>query len=106
MKNILTLYVYGETANSMRAIHNLKKIAEELLKDHYDIKVVDIRKAPQLAFDDCIVAVPALIKKLPLPIRKVIGDLSDTEKVILGLDLKQELSNPEKENTMIGRESK
>lgn len=96
MKRILTLYVYGETASSMRAINNLKKIADELLKDQYDIKVVDIRKEPQLAFDDCIVAVPTLIKNLPPPIRRVIGELSDTEKVLLGLDLKQELSNSER----------
>ena len=106
MKKILTLYVYGETASSMRAINNLNKIAGELLKDQYDIEVVDIRKEPQLAFDDCIVAVPTLTKKLPPPIRKVIGDLSDTEKVLLGLGLKQEQSNPEKENNMTREDSR
>lgn len=103
MRNTLTLYVYGETGSSMRAINNLKKIAEELPKDQYDIKVIDIRKEPQLAFDDCIFAVPTLIKNLPPPIRKVIGDLSDTEKVLLGLGLKQERSNPEKENNITRR---
>lgn len=106
MKRILTLYVYGETASSMRAINNLKKIADELLKDQYDIKVVDIREEPQLAFDDCIVAVPTLIKNLPPPIRRVIGELSDTEKVLLGLGLKQERSNPEKENNITRENSK
>ena len=88
MKYLLTLYVYGETGKSIRAIKNLEKITEELPENQYNIQVVDIRKEPKLAFDDCIVAVPALIKKLPAPIRKVIGDLSDTEKVILGLGLK------------------
>ncbi len=88
MKYQLTLYVYGETATSTRAIDNLRKITEELPDNQYEIKVIDILKEPKLAFDDCIVAVPALIKKLPAPIRKVIGDLSDREKVILGLDLK------------------
>ena len=88
MKYLLTLYVYGENANSIRAIKNLKKITEESSENQYDINVIDIRKEPKLAFDDCIVAVPALVKKLPVPMRKVIGDLSDTEKVILGLDLK------------------
>jgi len=106
MKKILTLYVCGETASSMRAINNLNKIAGELLKDQYDIEVVDIRKEPQLAFDDCIVAVPTLIKNLPPPIHKVIGDLSDTEKVLLGLGLKQEQSNPEKENNMTREDSR
>ena len=90
MKYLLTLYVYGDTAKSIRAIENLKKITEESPENQYDIKVIDIRKEPKLAYDDCIVAVPALIKKLPAPIRKVIGDLSDTEKVILGLGLKSE----------------
>jgi circadian clock protein KaiB len=90
MKYILTLYVYGETATSTRAINNLKKIIEELPDNQYEINVVDIRKEPQLAFDDAIIAVPAVIKKLPTPMRKVIGDLSDREKVILGLGLKAE----------------
>lgn len=101
MKQILTLYVYGGTGASIRAIHNLNKIAGELSpEDQYEIKVVDIHKEPQLAFDDSIVAVPALIKKLPLPMRKVIGDLSNVEKVLLGLGLKQKPSTPEKNNNI------
>jgi len=90
MKYLLTLYVYGETATSTRAIDNLRSITEELPGNQYEIKVVDIRKEPKLAFDDSIIAVPAVIKKLPTPMRKVIGDLSDREKVILGLGLKAE----------------
>jgi circadian clock protein KaiB len=90
MKYLLTLYVYGETEASARAIDNLKKITGELPVNQYEIKVVDIRKEPKLAFDDAIIAVPAVIKKLPTPMRKVIGDLSDREKVILGLGLKAE----------------
>jgi circadian clock protein KaiB len=90
MKYLLTLYVYGETATSARAIDNLRKITSELSNHQYDIKVVDIRKEPKLAFDDSIIAVPAVIKKLPTPMRKVIGDLSDREKVVLGLGLKAE----------------
>jgi circadian clock protein KaiB len=90
MRYQLALYVFGQTANSIRAIDNLKRITEELPENQYDIEVVDIRKAPKLAFEDGIVAVPALLKKLPLPMRKVIGDLSNTEKVILELGLKSE----------------
>jgi circadian clock protein KaiB len=90
MKYLLTLYVYGETSTSKQAINNLEMITEELPENQYEIKVVDIRKEPKLAFDDSIIAVPALIKKLPTPMRKVIGDLSDREKVILGLGLKSE----------------
>jgi circadian clock protein KaiB len=93
MKYLLTLYVYGENSASKRAINNLKMITEELPENQYEISVIDIHKEPKLAFDDSIIAVPALIKKLPTPMRKVIGDLSDREKVILGLGLKPERLN-------------
>ncbi len=84
----LRLYVAGQTAKSITAIANLKKIAEEHLAGRYRIEVVDILNNPQLAKDDQIVALPTLIRKLPPPMRKIIGDLSKTERVLIGLDLK------------------
>lgn len=87
MKCVLKLYVVGDTAISERAIRNLKKISAELLEDKYAIEVVDILKNPKLAVDESIVAVPTLIKELPAPLCRVIGDLSDTENVLLGLGL-------------------
>ncbi len=87
MKCVLKLYVVGDTAISERAISNLKKICAELLEDKYAIEIIDILKNPKLAVDESIVAVPALIKELPAPLRRVIGDLSDTENVLLGLGL-------------------
>lgn len=87
MKYILKLYTTGETPNSVRALTNLKRICGEELEGDYEIKVIDILKDPQLAEDDKIIATPTLVKKLPPPIRKLIGDMSDREKVLLGLDL-------------------
>ena len=86
-KLLLKLYVTGQTANSERAIGNLKQILEEQLKGLYTLKVIDVLKNPQLAEEDKILATPALIKALPLPLRKIIGDLADKQKVLLGLDL-------------------
>ena len=88
MKYILKLYITGKTANSQKAIDNLKNIlCEPSLVGRYDLEIIDILEHPQLAEDEKIFATPVLIKKLPLPLRKVIGDLSDREKVLLGLDL-------------------
>ena len=88
MKHILKLYVTGETANSQKAIGNLKNILNEpSLEGKYELEIIDILRHPQLAEDERIVATPVLIKKLPPPLRKIIGDLSDKEKVLLGLDL-------------------
>lgn len=87
MKYILKLYITGETTNSLIALENLKKICKEELTDEYEIKVIDILKEPQLAEDDKIIATPTLVKMLPLPMRKLIGNLSDKDKVLLGLDL-------------------
>ena len=87
MKILLKLYVTGQTVNSERAINNLKIIFEEQLKSMYTLKVIDVLKNPRLAEEDKILATPALIKSLPPPVRKIIGDLSDKEKVLLGLDL-------------------
>ena len=86
-KCILKLYVTGETANSERAIKNLKSVLETELKGLYTLKVIDVLKHPQLAEEDKILATPTLTKVLPPPVRKIIGDLSNIEKVLLGLDL-------------------
>jgi circadian clock protein KaiB len=85
---ILKLYVTGMTKNSVRAIQNIRKICEEHLDGNYELEVIDIYQHPTLASDEQIIAAPTLIKKLPLPLRKFIGDLSGTEKILLGLDLR------------------
>ena len=84
----LRLYVAGQTPNSIRAFANLKKICEEHLKGKYEIEVVDLCKNPQLAAGDQILAIPTLVRKLPEPIKKIIGDLSNTERVLVGLDIR------------------
>ena len=89
----LRLYVAGQTPKSMEAFENLKKIAEEHLKGRYTIEVVDLLKNPQLARGDQIVAIPTLVRKLPPPIRKIIGDLSNKEKVLVGLDIQPRQSS-------------
>lgn len=86
-KKILKLYILGQTDCSQRAVKNLKKIMADELKSIYDLRIIDVLKNPQLAEKDKIIATPTLIKGLPLPLRKIIGDLSDKEKVLLGLDL-------------------
>ena len=84
----LRLYIAGHTPNSMAAISNLKKICEEKLQGKYRIEVVDLLEKPQLAKGDQIIAIPTLVRRLPPPVRKIIGNLSKTESVIVGLDLK------------------
>lgn len=84
----LRLYVAGLTPHSARAIANIKAICEEKFKDRYDLQVVDICQQPTLIQGEQIIAVPMLIKKLPAPSRRIIGDLSDRERVLIGLDLK------------------
>lgn len=84
---VLKLYVTGATARSLRAITNIKAICEQYLKGRYDLEVVDIYRRPALLRRDQIVAVPTLIKKLPVPLRFLVGDLSRTEQVLQGLDL-------------------
>lgn len=86
---VLRLYVTGATTRSRRAIVNLDGICREYLKGQYDLEVIDVYQKPTLAKDEQIVAAPTLIKKLPLPMRRIIGDLSDREAVLLGLDLKR-----------------
>jgi circadian clock protein KaiB len=83
----LRLYIAGETPKSVAALKNLKRICEEYMPGTYELKVIDLLKHPQLARGDQIVAVPTVVKNLPVPIRKLIGDLSNTERVLVGLDL-------------------
>ncbi len=84
----LRLYVAGQTARSMQAFANLKEICEEHLAGKYEIEVVDLLENPQLAQGDQILALPTLVRKLPQPVRKIIGDLSNTERVLVGMDLR------------------
>jgi len=84
----LRLYVAGQTPKSITALTNLKKYCEEHLQGKYKIEIIDLLKSPQLAEGDQILAIPTLVRKVPLPVRKIIGDLSDTEKVLVGLDIK------------------
>jgi circadian clock protein KaiB len=95
-KYILKLYVTGSTPNSERAIANLQRLSEEDLDVKYEIVVIDVLENPQLAEDEKILATPTLIKALPPPLRRVIGDLSDRDKVLLGLDLRP--ASPRKED--------
>ena len=87
-KYVLCLYVAGETAKSRSALDNLKQICRTHLNGSYRIKVIDLHKNPRLARDHQILALPTLVRQLPPPIRKLIGDLSDTERVLVGLDIK------------------
>jgi circadian clock protein KaiB len=84
---VLSLYVAGDTPKSRSAISNLKKICVEHLEGRYLIKVIDLLKNPKLARDHQILALPTLVRQLPTPIRKIIGDLSNTERVLVGLDI-------------------
>lgn len=87
-KYLLRLYVTGVTPKSVRAIKNIKQICEEHLKGRYELEVVDIYQRPALLKGEQIVAAPTLIKQLPLPLRRLVGDMSNTDKVLLGLDLR------------------
>ncbi len=84
---ILRLYIAGQTPNSVTAIANLNKLCEDKLKGKYRIEVVDLLEKPQLAKGDQIIAIPTLVRRLPPPVKKIIGNLSKTESVIVGLDL-------------------
>ncbi len=88
---ILRLYVAGQTPKSLTAFANLKRICEEHLAGQYRIEIVDLLENPQLAAGDQILAIPTLVRQLPPPVRKIIGDLSNTERVLVGLDLRPEV---------------
>jgi circadian clock protein KaiB len=86
---VLRLYVTGNTPRGMRAVVNIRKICEEHLDGRYDLEVIDISQHPTLAAGEQIIAAPTLIKKLPQPLRRFIGDMSQTERILLGLDLRE-----------------
>lgn len=86
---VLKLYITGTTPNSTRAIVNIRKICEEHLLGRYELEIVDISQHPTLAEGEQIIAAPTLIKKLPLPLRRFIGDMSQTERILLGLDMRK-----------------
>jgi circadian clock protein KaiB len=86
---VLRLYVAGQSPRAAVALKNLNVICDDRLKGRYRIKVIDLLKNPRLARDNQILAVPTLVRKLPLPVRNIIGDLSDTERVLVGLDIRE-----------------
>ena len=86
---VLRLYVSGTTARSVKAISNLKRICEQHLKNRYELEVIDIYQHPELASSVQLIAAPTLIRQLPRPIRKIVGDLSDSQRVLIGLDLQK-----------------
>src|SRR5436309_11825847 len=90
----LRLYVAGQTPKSVAAFNNLKQICEEHLPGRYRVEVVDLLENPRLAKDDQIVAIPTLVRKLPAPARKIIGDLSNTERTLVGLQLRATAPGP------------
>lgn len=88
-KFVLRLYITGQTPRSVDAITNLQRIVENDLHDEYELEIIDVLENPGLAEDEKIIATPTLIKELPPPLRRIIGDLSDTDSVVLGLDLRR-----------------
>ncbi len=86
---VLKLYVSGSTPRAARAIENLQRVCEQELRGQYELRIIDVLEHPELAEDDKVLATPTLIKQLPPPLRRVIGDLSDSDKVLLGLGLEQ-----------------
>ena len=91
-KYVLRLYVTGMTPKSTQAIANVQTLCKKYLKGYYELEVIDIYQQPKLAKGEQIIATPTLIKKLPLPLRKLIGDMSDTERFLVGIDLKPKIS--------------
>lgn len=92
---ILKLYVTGKTANAETAIANLRRICDGELQGEYELQIIDVLENPQMAEDDRILATPTLIKRLPPPLRRVIGDLSDEQKVLLGLEVRRAPPRPD-----------
>ena len=90
---VLRLYVAGTTSKSIRAVANIKEICETSLKNRYDLEAIDIYQQPVLVKGEQIIAAPTLVKQLPLPLRKFIGDMSDTERILVGLDLRPKDQN-------------
>jgi circadian clock protein KaiB len=96
---VLRLYIAGTTAESCRSVENLRAICDEHLSGRYELAVVDVFQQPVLAKDEQIIAVPTLIKKLPHPIRRIVGDLSNAQRVLVGLDLKPKAHVPRKQRS-------
>ena len=94
---LLKLYVTGQTPKSERAIANLRRICEGELEGQYELVIIDVLERPQLAEDEKILATPTLTKELPPPLRRIIGDLSDTDKVLLGLDIQPYIAASKKQ---------
>jgi len=88
LRYILRLYVTGQTPRSVRSIENLRRLCEKYLKGQFDLEIIDIYQQPALASEGQIIAAPTLIKTMPLPLRRLVGDFSDQKRVVLGLDLK------------------
>jgi circadian clock protein KaiB len=88
---ILKLYIAGQSPKSANAIVNIKKICEEYLQGRYQLDVIDLYQQPQFAQGEQIIALPTLIRKLPLPLRRIIGDMSNTERVLVGLDIRKKV---------------
>jgi len=86
-KYVLRLYIAGQTPKSVTALANLKKICHSYLENRYSIEIIDLLENPKLAREDQIIAIPSLVRKLPEPVTKIIGDLSNTERVLIGLDI-------------------
>lgn len=89
---VLRLYVTGSSPQSLRAIANVKRLCDEHLKGRYELAIVDLYQQPQLAEGEQIIAAPTLVKKLPLPLRRIIGDMSDSTRMLVGLDLRRKSS--------------
>jgi circadian clock protein KaiB len=89
VRYVLRLYIIGTTPQSMRAVANIRRICEEHLKGRYELEVINLSQRPALAEGEQIIATPTLIKRLPLPLRRFIGDLSQTDRILLGLDLRK-----------------
>jgi len=96
---VLRLYIAGTTAASSRSVENLRAICEEHLKGRYELMIVDVFQQPVLAKDEQIIAVPTLIKKLPAPLRRIVGDLSNEHRVLVGLDLKPKANGQARKST-------
>jgi circadian clock protein KaiB len=88
LRYVLRLYITGQTSRSMRSIENLRGLCKKYLKDQFDLEIIDIYQQPALAAEGQIIAAPTLIKAMPLPLRRLVGDFSDQNRVVLGLDLK------------------
>lgn len=101
---VLRLYVTGATSKSSRAIENIRDFLEKHLKDRYELEVIDIYQHPELAGDAQIVAAPTLVKKLPEPIRKLIGDMSDEDRILIGLGIKQEKGKVKEKSSRVKKE--